>query len=188
MNTAETATVLEALKFAYPRFYNDMTPQETDGTIKLWAMMFENDNLQIVIEAVKAMITTLKFPPTIADIKEKIHLLKAPKTGVLTEMEAWGLVYRAICNSSYDSEKRFNELPEVIQRLVGTPKQLREWATTENLNVSVIQSNFMRSYKVMAERKEMIDRLPDSCKNLLNEEDKLCLSVNNATELVLFPM
>ena len=103
-------------------------------------------------------------------------------------MEAWGLVYRAICNSSYDSEKRFNELPETIQRLVGTPKQLREWATTENLNVSVIQSNFMRSYKVMAERKEMIDRLPDSCKNLLNEEDKLCLSVNNAVEQVLFPM
>lgn len=188
MNVQETMVIMEVLKASYPRFYQGMTTEELRSVVNVWAMMFEDDNAKIVTEAVKAMITTLKFPPTIADIKEKIHLLKAPKTGVLTEMEAWGLVYRAICNSSYDSEKRFNELPETIQRLVGTPKQLREWATTENLNVSVIQSNFMRSYKVMAERKEMIDRLPDSCKNLLNEEDKLCLSVNNATELVLFPM
>ena len=187
MNIQETAGILEVLKYAYPKFYSDMTTEETDGAIKLWAMMFEEDEAQIVTQAVKAMISTLKYPPTIADVKEKIQLMTTRTT--MTEMEAWSLVYRAICNSAYDSESQFNRLPLIVQKILATPKQLREWALSENLNLSVIQSNFMRSYKVMSERNEMINRLPESCKNLINgKQEGLCLNVTGAEEGDLFPM
>lgn len=188
MNIQETMAIMEVLKVSYPNFYKGMSPEDLKSAVNVWAMMFEDDDARIVTEAVKAMISTLKYPPTIADIKEKIQLLKNPK--ILSEMEAWGLVYKAIQNSSYDSENQFCKLPALIQKLVGAPKQLREWATAENLNVSVIQSNFMRSYKVMSEREEMINKLPDSCKNLITEkqEDGLCLNASNAEIQDIFPM
>jgi hypothetical protein len=75
MNVQETMVIMEVLKASYPRFYQGMTTEELRSVVNVWAMMFEDDNAKIVTEAVKAMITTLKFPPTIADIKEKIHLL-----------------------------------------------------------------------------------------------------------------
>lgn len=188
MTTQEMAAILKIIKVSFPHSFKNLTEKDAIETLEVWTMMFEEDNAKIVTEAVKAMITTLKFPPTIADIKEKIDLIAPKHTATLTEMEAWGLVYKAICNSGYDSENRFNQLPQMIQKLVGTPKQLREWGLTENLNVSVVQSNFMRSYKVMAEREEMIRRLPVSCLTLIRQEDMPCLSAKPAEEKDLLPI
>lgn len=189
MNMQETMAIMEVLKVSYPKFYSGMSQEDLKSAVSVWAMMFEDDDARIVTEAVKAMISTLKYPPTIADIKEKIRLLQSPE--IMSEMEAWSLVYKAICNSGYDSENQFCKLPPLIQKIVGTPKQLREWGLTENLSMSVIQSNFMRSYKVMSEREEMISKLPDSCKNLITEKqevNKICLNAKSAEEQDIFPM
>lgn len=180
----EVVEILEVLKYAYPNFYKGMPQKEIEGIIKLWAMMFEKEDPKIVIEAVKAMITTLKFPPTIADIKEKVTLLT--KEDSMSEMEAWGIIYKAICNSGYNSIENFEKLPSILQKVVGSAKQLKDWALTEDLNMQVVQSNFMRSYKVVKERKELIERLPASCKNIIEKGvEQLCLDALNAKEKVI---
>lgn len=166
MTRQETADIMMILETAYPRFYGDKTKQEKQAAIDLWATMFADDNNKIVTEAVKSMICTLKFPPTIADVKEMIALIMQPAH--TTEMEAWETVRKAI--SYYNSQENFNNLPPVLQKLVGSSAQLREWAVmdVEVVN-SVVQSNFMRSYSARAKQIKEYIKLPESAKKLIND-------------------
>ena len=51
--------------------------------------------------------------------------------------------------------------PENLQRLVGHPSQLREWASMDTGAVqSVVQSNFMRSYRARQESERKMQALP----------------------------
>ena len=165
MNKIETASILAILKTAYPAFYKNS--DEINDAINLWAMMFQTDSPKIVTEAVKAMIITLKYPPTIADVKEKIRLITTPDQ--MTEFEAWGIVYNAISQSSYRAQEEFEKLPQNIKRLIGSPNQLKEWALMESETVnSVIQSNFMRSFKTALKNESDRAMLPESTKQLIS--------------------
>lgn len=165
MDKVEAATILSILKIGYPNFYKDLKSEEIDNAIDLWSTMFANDSALVVTEAVKALMCTLKFPPTIADVKEKIALITQPE--VMTEMEAWARVKGAM--SYYHAKECFDNLDPILQRLVGSPNQLREWAVmdTETIN-SVVQSNFMRSYKARVASEREYIALPESAKELID--------------------
>lgn len=178
MTKVETMSIMAVLKEAYPHYYRDKTREELSQTVNLWAEMFASDPAQIVTESVKALICTLKFPPTIADVKEKIRLITQPET--MTEMEAWGKVLSAIQSSNYHAQDNFYRLPPVIQKIVGSPNQLREWAMMESdVTNSVIQSNFMRSYKARVAQEKEYEALPDSTKNLMLNLSQAMLEVGN---------
>lgn len=164
MNREETKAVLAILKAAYPNFYKDMSKEEATNIVNLWSAMFVDDDPQIVTEAVKSLICTLKYPPVIADVKQKIAMITQPQQ--LTEMEAWRMVKSAI--SYYNATETFSRLPPILQSIVGSPNTLREWARMEVETVdSVIQSNFMRSYKVKAAQEKERAMLPESTKMLI---------------------
>jgi len=166
MTREETKAILAVLKAGYPNFYKDMTKEDAKNTVDLWATMFADEKPQIVIEAVKSLICTLKYPPTIADVKEKIALITQPPA--MTEMEAWQIVRKAI--SYYNAEENFINLPPEIQKVVGSPNMLRQWAQMEAETVdSVIQSNFMRSYKARVAHEKEYAMLPASTRNLIRE-------------------
>lgn len=166
MTRDEAIAILAVLKIAYPAFYKTMSDEEIDDVINLWGIMFESDSAKIVTEAVKALICTLKYPPTIADVKEKIAAITHPQT--MTEMEAWQLVRQAI--SYYRAEETFAQLPPILQKIVGSPSVLRQWAQMEAETVdSVIQSNFMRSYKARVVKEKEFAMLPQSTKQLIAE-------------------
>ena len=59
----------------------------------------------------------------------------------------------------------FQKLPPLIQKAVGSPGQLRAWATDEDYNSQVASSNFMRAYRSEAAQQTEYDRLPDDLKN-----------------------
>lgn len=166
MTREETKAILSILQVAYPHFYKGQTKDELTKALDLWSMMFLDEPARIVTEAVKALLTTLKFPPTIADVKEKINLITQPAP--MTEIEAWNTVYKAI--SYYNASENFERLPPILQKLVGSPGQLREWAQMEGDVVkSVIQSNFMRSYTARVKADNQIQQLPESTKNMIAE-------------------
>ena len=165
MTKQEALAVLAILKTAYPSFYKDYSKEELNAAVELWASMFVNESGKVVLEAVKSLICTLKYPPTIADVKEKIVAIMHPET--MTEMEAWHLVKKAMNTSDFVSA--FRSLPPAIRRVVGSPDQLKEWAYMESETVnSVIQSNFMRSFRVVAEREREFAKLPESAKQLIS--------------------
>lgn len=164
MTRDETKAILAILKAAYPNFYKDMEREDAKNIVDLWAVMFAEENAQVVTEAVRALICTLKFPPTIADVKEKIAMIK--KHEEMTEMEAWCTVKKAI--GYYDADERFARLPPLLQKIVGSPNVLKEWSQMdiETLN-TVVQSNFMRSYKAKASQEREYEKLPQSTKQLI---------------------
>jgi len=166
MTKEETKVILSVLKAGYPNFYKDLKRDDADQIINLWSTMFADDSAKIVTEAVKSLMCTLKFPPTIADVKEKIILITQPQTE--TELEAWGKVLKAIQNANYQAQEYFDNFLPTIQKLVGSPRQLREWAMMESEIVnSVIQSNFMRSYSARVKQEKEYSALPDSTKELI---------------------
>lgn len=172
MNIQETGAVLKILKASYPQFYKQMTKEEAYDILDLWHMMFENEDVRVVTQAVKLLIKTHTYPPTIADVQNKIDLLTKNQED-LSEMEAWNLVYKAICNSYYNAENEFNKLPAIIQKTIGSPKQLREWGQMQGDSVqSVVQSNFMRSYKMKLSKQKELEKIPQEMRvmidNLIN--------------------
>ena len=161
MTIEETGVVMDILQAAYPRYYSGPSAPNPEQAVSLWSTMFADDDLQLVLAAVKAFIATdIKgFPPHIGAIKSKLRQLTAPKE--TTELEAWGMVYRAICNSAYNSENEFSKLPKLIQGIVGDPGQLREWAMMPSDTVqSVVASNFQRSYRARAQHEREFAALP----------------------------
>ena len=168
MNLVETAKLMAVLETAYPMFYAKKTQQEREDAIRLWAEMFADEPGEVVAMAVKALIKSRvsTFPPGIGEITEKIQQITQPDQ--MTEMEAWNHVVKAVGNSAYNSGEEYQKLPPVVQRLVGSPSQLREWAVmdSETFN-SVVASNFQRSYKVRAKNERDYLALPSSVKTFM---------------------
>lgn len=164
MTMQETAAIMTILETAYPRFYANKTAKEKQAALNLWATLFADDNSKIVTEAVHSVICTLEFPPVPADIKKKIaQLTQLPAP---TELEAWAIIRKAV--SYHNSVENFNNLPSVLQKLVGSPAQLREWALMESKHFeTVIQSNFMRSYTARIQQIKEYSLLPESSKQLI---------------------
>lgn len=147
MNQTETLKIMAVLRGAYPAFYRDMSRKEAESVVALWAEMFAEDDVAIVAAAVKALIATddKGFPPHIGAVKAKVRQITQPSG--MTPQEAWNLVAKAIRNSAYDSREEYDRLPREIQRLVGSPNQLRDWALMDSETVhSVVASNFQRSF------------------------------------------
>lgn len=169
MDRTETIKIMAILQAAYPQYYRGLKKEHTEPIIALWNEMFLNDRYEIVAAAVKALIATNTsgYPPVIGQIREKIDRIMHGEAS--TELEAWGMVLRAIQDSTYNASLHFDNFPPEIRAIVGTPSQLREWAMMEpGIVNSVVQSNFMRSYSVKVKARKELRMMPDSAKNLIS--------------------
>lgn len=168
MTYDEATKVLGVLKAAYPHSYKDLTKKDAESMISLWAVMFADDPYATVNAAVGALIATRTagYTPTIGEIKEQIQRLTAPTE--LSEQEAWAMVAKACQNGLYGYKKEFAKLPPEVQRALGAPEQLRDWAAVDldEFN-TVIASNFMRSYRTHLKREKENAILPQSIRNLI---------------------
>lgn len=159
MDKRETAQVLTILKVAFPTMYKDFNGDFND-VILVWNEALKEYPLELVKLAVNHIITTSKFPPVISDVVERIK--KITEKPALTEVEAWGHIKKAITNSLYNSQAEWEKLPEEVRCAV-TPELLKDWAMLTYDEVdTVIQSNFMRSYKVKAKNRSEMQMLPQS--------------------------
>ena len=63
------------------------------------------------------------------------------------------------------AQEEFDNLPPLIQKIVVSPNQLSEWGRCDIEEVNtVIQSNFMRSYKAKSSQQKTFNRLPSDVK------------------------
>ena len=162
MTRDETIKILMVVQAAYPNY----KPQDKTVAVNVWTEMLADIPYEQVSTAVKAYIQSDKsgFAPSIGDIREKVHNIFAEEDE-LNETAAWSLVLKAIRRSTYYSDEEFAKLPEVVQRAVSSPRQLREWATLEDVDgktLTVIQSNFQRTFRVEQQRERERNKLsPD---------------------------
>ena len=161
MTRQETGIIMDILATAYPRFYAGPDAPDPEKAVALWAEMFAEDDVAIVAAAVKALIATddKGFPPHIGAVKAKVRQITQPSG--MTPQEAWNLVAKAIRNSAYESREEYDKLPREVQRLVGSPNQLRDWATMDSETVhSVVASNFQRSFTAQQKADNDFKALP----------------------------
>lgn len=161
MDRDETIATLAILRGAYPGFYRGISKTEAEDAVNLWLDIFGRYPFQLVLAAVKSFIEADEkgFPPVPGQIVAKIRLITEPEQQ--GELEAWSLVSAATQNGLYGYRDEFKKLPPIVQKIVGTPEQIRDWAMMDSSTFqSVVASNFQRAYRTACAREAEIAKLP----------------------------
>ena len=170
MTIDDTLVLLSILKAAYPNFYKGMKPKDADGIVNTWHMMFADEDPSVVTAADKALIESDEkgCPPHIGADKAKIRLIMQPPE--MFEIAVWQIVSRAVSRTQMQHpEKQFDILPEDVKQTLGSARTLVEWGMIdEDVFNSVIQSNFLRSYRTIRERRREMERLPQDVRTLIS--------------------
>lgn len=164
MTKNETIKILSVVMATFPSHYTKFDKVMIDRLIESWTDIFADYEYKAVYTGLNIFLKTdiSGFPPTPAMIIEKIakhteHRFEYEMTGT----EAWALVSIAIKNSNYNSEEEFSKLPPLVQKAVGAPSTLREWASMDSITVHSVQmSNFLRMYDGVCKRAKDDAKLP----------------------------
>ena len=170
MNRQEAYQILTILQANYPDSFRGMSKEAANVKVNLWADMFAEEPFEAVAAAAKAYIATDtgSFMPTVGQLKDTLHRMQQPRQQ--TQMEAWSMVAGALRNSLYGAEEEFRKLPPAVQRTVGSPAQLKEWALMDAETVqSVVASNFQRSFQVCQKREDDYQKLHGAVKSFITE-------------------
>lgn len=146
MTKEETIKILAVLKGIGVKFEGD-----TDVIIGIWSDCFKNEEYSEVSNAVKKLMNTEKQlfqNGLIAKIKE----LLVPDNVFPDSANAWNEVRQAMHDSHpdviSDTQKAWNSLSPLIQKVLGNAHTLIEWEyeTSRDMLNTVIKSNFIREY------------------------------------------
>lgn len=163
MRLEETIKIIKIVKSSYPRFYDKVNAEDFNDMIDSWHLMLEEYDYPNVQAGLVSFIKTdtSGFPPSVGQIIAMMPSIRNDMHATITPIEAWALVSKAIKNSNYNSEDEFAKLPPLVQKAVGNPATLREWAAMESNTVhSVEQSNFLRTYEALMKRAKDDIKLP----------------------------
>lgn len=166
MTVQDTGKVMDILKGAYPNW------NATRSTAIVWAQMFADDPVELVLAAVKSYIAsdTSGFAPVVGQIKKIMIDLQVDD---MNENEAWSLIRKAISNGIYGSVEEYRALPPILQKVVGSPDQLTEWAMLTDGLDTVVASNVMRSYRKEVDRQKFERALPGDVRLALGSAVKM---------------
>lgn len=129
MTKAEVAAVLKLVVASYPNYDKFRDKNEVASTVNLWAVMFADDDRDIVTLAVKKHIATNKWPPSIAEIREIIAQIQHPE--LLPPDVAWS----AVADLMYSEGEHFSgNLHRLLPELVARTVEIIGWHTLWQLH------------------------------------------------------
>jgi hypothetical protein len=102
--------MLTLLKTAYPRYYKDTTKEEAQNTIYLYQTMFKDEDIELILIAIKELINTFQYPPTIADIKNKMYSLQHINDPLKDNNYLWDIFSKACSHGAYNSQEEYDKL------------------------------------------------------------------------------
>ena len=154
-------------------FYPNYQVENKEFTINAWYSIIGDCDYKPMEKALRAYITTdtSGFAPSIGQLINKLHEVQSPQE--LNEMEAWLLVSKALRNGTYGAVEEFNKLPPLVQKAVGSPDNLRNWAQTDSESIeNVVQSNFMRTYRTVVNRAKEYQKMPKDIQSLIENTNR----------------
>lgn len=157
MNRSDTAKIMAFLAAAYPGFYSKQTREDKLAAVNVWADIFAEDAADTVYTAVRAFVAThdSDYPPSIGQIKAQIYRLTHK---VLSEADAWSMVYDTICNH-YDHP--YDALPEMAKRAIGSEAVVLSLGQSSVQELqTVVASTFKRTYRSLMEDYQQREMLP----------------------------
>lgn len=156
MDREDIKKVIGVMVTSYPNY----KPQDMKMTVDIWHEMLQEYEASDVFMALKSYIAsdTSGFAPSIGQLINMI--CKTTKPQLMNEHEAWSLVRKALENGIYNSQREFDNLPELVQKAVGSANQIHVWASDPDYDEGVMSSNFMRAYRTVCARQEEYNRMP----------------------------
>lgn len=122
------------------------------GKLQLFYEKFGTLPPALWAQVVNRAVDTETFVPAVATLKN--HLVEILQPRLPEAAEQWALVRRAIGRASYHSAEDFAALPEIVQKCVGSPDQLKAWGSSDSYSEDVARSNFIKAYNRMAEQRK----------------------------------
>lgn len=169
MNRKELLGIFAILEANYEPQFAKRSNLNKQAMVNLWEEHFLDKDFGLVKAAVNAYISTdtTGFLPNVGQINEQIRALTTG--GQMTEQEAVAMLIKATRNGLYGAEREYEKLPPILQRLAGSPEQIRAWARMDEDELNtVVASNLMRSYRAIAKKEELQQTLPSSIKTMLD--------------------
>lgn len=124
-----------------------------DARMRLYVEMLSDIPPQILEAAVKKLIMTNKFLPSIAEIRETAYGIKGTISGTAApdESEAWGEVVKAIWSVGYYGKPKFShEAITVAVNNIGW----QDICMTTNDGMNTLRAQFRRAYQLAAQRQK----------------------------------
>lgn len=128
MTKEEATKILAVLTAAYPHAYKNISVDEADGIVTVWAIQFAKIPADIVFMAVNKCISSCKFPPSISEVKDKVSSLhweaytaiSSKRADFLTEgaFAEYKRIYDVTMSYKYNSSE-----PELCEMLINNSKQ-----------------------------------------------------------------
>lgn len=177
MNKAETLQILSSLRAAFPNAYKGLSMADGEAMVALWGRLFADDSYKDVAKAVDALIVSREWgwTPSIGEVKAE--MAKNKTANIPTEDEAWQMVRRAVRNSLYNSEKEFKKLKPHVQKAVGAPWQLKEWANFTDADMDRVSYSFKKNYREIKDTEIRDVKLPENVRSVASGvADKLRLT------------
>lgn len=145
---------MKLFELNYRNFYGGCDARDV---LEMWNMMFAKDDTSVVVTAAKNYIETNSRPPTVADIRKQIDLIKHPET----ETDLWALIKKAASNGIYGAEEEFEKLPEECKSFIGSPASLRELAQCDVGTMdTVVKGQFLKRVESIQEHQAVQNGLP----------------------------
>lgn len=162
MTKADTAKLLQIIIRAYPT----SRMQADDDTLNLWHEMLGELPTEVVATATKAMIATLRYAPSIADITDAVARAVSEARGDLSTADALAKLRRALrIHGYYDPSGARAYLGETIWTVVGmVAGGWSELCMCEDANWP---ARFERLYKARAEQEQRRLQTPASTREHL---------------------
>lgn len=179
MTRDETVKIIRIMCDCYPNY----KPNNLSETVDVWNMMLEEYSYNQISMALKTYVysDTSGFAPNIGQLLDKLHTIQSPQE--LNEMEAWSLVSKALRNGYYGAVEEFDKLPPLVQKAVGSPDNLRNWAQTNSESIeNVVQSNFMRTYRIVVNRAKEYQKMPKDIQALIENTNRSSYSAQIGTK------
>ena len=146
MNKQDILKAVAPLQLAYNASLDD-------ARLRLYVEMLSDIPPQILEAAVKKLIMTNKFLPSIAEIREVAYGIKDTISGTAApdESEAWGEVVKAIQSVGYYGKPKFSH--EAITAAVNNIGW-QDICTTPSEGTNTLRSQFRRAYQLAAQRQK----------------------------------
>lgn len=166
MNRVEVQKILMQIEVIYPSFKNGIT--NPTALIDIWHKFLEKYEYADISTALVEYVDTSNnsFAPSISQLIGivKKHKDIPIKISLLGAAEAWGMVRKALQNSTYNCEEEFKKLPKLVQKAIGSANQLQVWAMDDEYNEGVTSSVFKKNYEQICQQELKYNELTDQQK------------------------
>lgn len=173
MTREETIKLIGIITMAYPNFDKFKDEKQIRSMVGVWADMFAEDDGRIVAIAIKQHISTSKWPPSIAEIREIMAGIQHPD--IIPPDEAWVAVSKLLyTEGEYCHTDIHKILPAPIAEAVdavgyGQLYALHvAYARGQSGKAGLDRVAFMQAYEAKIERQKQTAMLPGGLRKTID--------------------